>query len=158
MMGTNNQFKDDFYVAVSTGDAWISLVTPEIGESVELYSTTGDIDFRVTNPTYSSNVSNWIGELSTGSIWVSVEQSNPISTNITGNFHATTGDIDIRMDLDTSIGARFSSSVVTGDYDYSSGEGFEILGNVFQTTPYPRASNYDLHFKCKYWGYICNWY
>lgn len=143
MSGVNYQFKDDFYVALSTGSAWFNLISPEIGERVELYSTTGDIDFILINPTYSSNISNWVSEISTGSVYINIEQSNPIATNITGNFHSTTGDIDINIDLDTSIGAKFASSATTGDYNYSNGGGFEIVGSVFQTTTYPRASNYD---------------
>ncbi|MHA1111603.1 MAG: zinc-ribbon domain-containing protein [Promethearchaeota archaeon] len=141
--GTDYKFQGDIYADISTGSVDFFVVTPEIGESVELYSTTGDIDIGLTNPTYSSTVSNWVLDASTGSIELSVIQTDPIATNITGNVHATTGNIYISMTLDASIGARFDSSVVTGGYNYYNQGGFDQLGSVFQTTTYPRSSNYD---------------
>jgi hypothetical protein len=110
---------------------------------LDLISTTGDIDIELTNPTYGSSNSNWVADISTGSITLIIAQPNPMATNVTANFHATTGDIDVQMTIDSSIGARFVSSITTGDIDYTNNAGFEDLGSVFQTVVYPKASNYE---------------
>jgi hypothetical protein len=141
--GSGYQFKGDFYADITTGSINITLEDAEFGENVELYSTTGDIYIHLTNPIYNSNESNWIGDITTGSFELIILQNNPMTTNVTGTITSTTGDIDIQVTLDTSIGARFFSTVSTGDYDYQNDGGFEILGGLFQTTTYPLSSNYN---------------
>jgi hypothetical protein len=143
LYGSSIAFKGDIYAEISTGDMNINLVVPEIGENMDLYATTGDIDIEFTNVIYNSDVSNWVADVSTGSVTMVLVQPNPMATNVTANFHATTGDIDIEITIDSSIGARFSSSITTGDINYSNNAGFEDLGSVFQTVGYPDASNYE---------------
>ncbi len=140
LYGDSLQFKGDIFADISTGRIDILLSNPEIGESMELYSTTGDIDLQLINPTFNSDISNWIGDVSTGSITLVLNQLDPMATNITANFHATTGDIDIEMTLDSSIAAYFSSSITTGDIDYYNLGGFEDIGTVFQTVGYTDSS------------------
>ncbi len=137
------EFKGDFYAQISTGSMEIVLDNPEIGEYVGLFSTTGDINLQLIDPRYNSNVSTWIADASTGSIDLILTQSNSMTTNITANFHATTGDIDVDLTIPSSFGAHFASSVVTGDIDYYNNGGFVEDGNDFQTSIYPRSSNYD---------------
>jgi len=140
--GHDFRFKDDLYADVSTGSITFIFTNPQFGDRVELYASTGDIYVNLIEPEYNVAESTWIGDISTGSFTMMITQSTPMGTNVTATIGASTGDISIDVNLESSIGARFLSSVSTGSYSYSNAGGFETLGSVFQTITFPRTSNY----------------
>lgn len=135
----NSSFIDGIQVSTTTGNININLDKCYIEEKIDLLTTTGNINLKVYNLSYSQTHL-WDLDVTTGNIWVLIHQNAGMNGNVTGNAQTTTGNVGFTyIDYSNQVGASFSASVTTGNFNSINNGGF-IGGNTFQSNDYNSAN------------------
>jgi hypothetical protein len=137
--------------AVSVEDLNFEVVTGSISVIANEVSFTNGISFGTVTGSNTLDLidcvirGDIVVEATTGDINFDIYQEVNLNANVDISVDVVTGDITgTYEDTNPNVGARFSSSVVTGDYLYISSGGFSESGNSFTSNDYPATYNYDV--------------
>lgn len=125
----------------------IGLTYPTAGVNLTLGSGvnyTLDIDVTTGAIAVVLDLGAHVGDISldttTGGIFLSMTDDVVLQGNATFDLAATTGVIDINVDLPTGIGGSIECAVGTGDVDITATGWTEITSNHYETSDYDTAS------------------
>lgn len=125
----------------------IGLTYPTAGVNLTLGSGvnyTLDIDVTTGAIAVVLDLGAHVGDISldttTGGIFLSMTDNVVLQGNATFDLAATTGVIDINVDLPTGIGGSIECAVGTGDVDITTTGWTEITSNHYETSDYDTAS------------------
>ncbi len=159
--GSNVAFQDTLTATTSTGDVGIIAEDSTFSSDIFATTSTGNVDFNFNNCTFNGDFNVllstghfsldlynpqyqsdqiWDISTSTGSINIDIYQYLPMLNDITADFQTSTGDISIDYNgNDTVVGARFVSSISTGNYYYDNLGGFLKSNSLFESLGYDSA-------------------
>jgi hypothetical protein len=124
------------------GSLTLNLAYCNISDSINVTSTTADINFASYNTKCSKNVE-WALRSEKGSINAKIYQSEELGANISGVLLTSMGIINIEYtDSLATVGALFNASAFTGSFVTTNLGGFEALSNnIFRSIDYHSANN-----------------
>lgn len=91
----------------------------------------------------------------TGSVEVNIKQTRQLAGNVTLNAEATTGGVNLAMDIRNDMGARISANTILGGINVEQ-QGFSGNEAPLQSSSYPAGSNFDVTLRATTGGIDIN--
>ncbi len=114
----------------TTGTMRLNLSNCLLGGDINAEVTTGNLHFNSYNTRCTGDLT-WDLETTTGSIHCSIVQKVELGGNILGDWKVTTGNINIDyLDTLSTVGASFSGTMTTGNFNPTNSGGFEVIGTT----------------------------
>jgi hypothetical protein len=140
----NGELAGGLSLSSSTGTASLSLDGTILGGDISIDTSTGGASVSLANITISTDIDLNVS-VSTGSIYINVDQTTNPGGNITASITTSTGSahISYRGD-DAHASAKFNTSTITGGAHFINEGGFTtISGSVFQSLNQSNPSRFD---------------
>lgn len=125
-----------------------------VAGDLSLETTTGSIQFSWDNAHVTRGIPVNL-KATTGSVDVNITQTSQLSGNVTLNAEATTGGVNLAMDVQNDVAARISASTVLGGVNVEQ-QGFSGNEVPLQSTNYPARSNFDVTLRATTGGININ--
>jgi len=125
----------------TTGNMRINLTNCLFGGGINAEVTTGNLHFNSYNTKVTGDLT-WDLTTTTGSIYCDIVQKVELGGNIQGDWEVTTGNINIDyLDSLSTVGASFSGTMTTGNFNPTDSGGFEVIGTTaFRSDDYSSAT------------------
>jgi hypothetical protein len=138
----NVNFSQGITTLSTTGSITMNFTNCVMGDDISGTISTGSITLKSYNMVYSQNSVLDLGS-TTGGVFARIYQYIDMGANITGSLHTTTGIIGVTyIDNQTSVGASFPGTTVTGSYTRVNSGGFSaISSNPFNSLDYGTATS-----------------
>jgi len=133
----------------TTGNLRLNLSNCLLGGDITVEVTTGNLHFNSYNTRTTGDLT-WDLEATTGSIHCDIIQKVELGGDIQGIWEVTTGNINIDyLDTLSTVGATFSGTITTGNFNPTDSGGFEVIGTTeFRSDDYGSANyTYTLDLK-----------
>jgi DUF4097 and DUF4098 domain-containing protein YvlB len=123
-----------------------------IGGSLSLRTTTGNVQFLMDEADVSGNVPISL-QSTTGAVNVNLAENQKLSGNVTVEAGTTTGSVGLWMDIDGDVGARIESHsdfgrMITGDLQHFSGTpNFSGVQTPLESNNYPAGGNFIVNLR-----------
>jgi hypothetical protein len=125
-----------------------------IGGDFSLTATTGSVQLLWDEAKVSRSIPVNL-RATTGSVEVNITQTRQLAGNVTLNAEATTGGVNLAMDIRNDVGARISASTILGGINVEQ-QGFSGNEAPLQSSSYPAGSNFDVTLRATTGGIDIN--
>ncbi len=133
----------------TTGNLRLNLSNCLLGGDINAKVITGNLHFNSYNTRITGDLI-WDLDATTGDIRCDIVQKVELGGDIQGDWEVTTGNINIDyLDTLSIVGASFSGTITTGNFNPTNSGGFEVIGTTaFLSDDYSSATYaYKLELK-----------